>query len=215
MQRVILYASHVLVFIILTSCAVSKRVQYEDSDGYLPESFFNTIRPHKTLKQTVVRQLGAPVDRVRTLSGEDVYTYAFTHADYRHRSIFFILRNNSVKRDERYFHIAFLDDKVSRKWWNKVLEVDLPDIVERSPRNRPGADYAIRVIKNAKPDKTNFVLTKKVRVTGDDKMVSPESMKEKGMELTNKELQGRNSLTKNQASGEKKGFFDSIFSFFK
>ena len=151
--------------VFLTNCAVSTRTQYEDNDGYLSESFFKSIKKNRTLKDVVVNKLGEPIERLRTENGDEIYSYAFTKSQYKHRSLFFIARYNTVRRDERYFHIIFNDGRVKKYWWNNLAEVSPSgEVVSRWP-NDAGTDYSLRVIKNAEPDKTNFVLTRTIRPT--------------------------------------------------
>lgn len=147
---------------LLVSCSVSTRIQYEDNDGYLPKSFFKSIKKNQTNRDVVINALGKPVERLRTADGDEIYTYAFTKSIYKYKKIIFFLRSNSVKRDERYFHVVFNDMKVKKYWWDKLAYVNAKDtIISRWPNSEAGTDYSLRIIKNAEPDKTNFVLTRK------------------------------------------------------
>lgn len=153
---------YLLLVSLLVGCSVSTRIQYEDNDGYLPRSFFKSIKKHRTHKDVVINTLGEPVERLRTSSGDEIYTYAFTKSIYKYKKMFFVIRSNSVKRDERYFHVVFNNMKVKKHWWDKMVHVNTKDtIVSRWPNNEAGTDYSLRIIKNAEPDKTNFVLTRK------------------------------------------------------
>lgn len=156
------YLICLLLVSLLAGCSVSTRIQYEDNDGYLPKSFFKSIKKYRTDKDVVVNTLGEPVERLRTSNGDEIYTYAFTKSIYKYRKMFFVIRSNSVKRDERYFHVVLNDMKVKKHWWDKVAHVNAKDtIISRWPNDEAGTDYSIRIIKNAEPDKTNFVLTRK------------------------------------------------------
>lgn len=151
-----------LLMLLLVGCSASTRIQYEDNDGYLPKSFFKSIKKNQTHKDVVINALGKPVERLRTSDGDEIYTYAFTKSIYKYRKIFFVLRSNSVRRAERYFHVVFNDMKVKKYWWNKLAYVNVKDTaVRRWPNGEAGTDYSLRIIKHAEPDKTNFVLTRK------------------------------------------------------
>lgn len=151
---------------LLVGCSVSTRIQYEDNDGYLPKSFFRSIKKNRTHRDVVINTLGDPVERLRTSEGDEIYTYAFTKSIYKYKKMIFFIRSNSVKRDERYFHVVFNDMKVKKRWWDKFSHVNTKDtIVSRWPNNEAGTDYSLRMIKNAEPEKTNFVLTRKASAT--------------------------------------------------
>lgn len=164
------------LLLMLVGCSFSTRIQYEDNDGYLSKSFFKSIKKNQTNRDVVINTLGKPVERLRTSDGDEIYTYAFTKSIYRYKKIIFFLRSNSVERDERYFHVVFNDMKVKKYWWDKLAYVNAKDtIISRWPNSEAGTDYSLRIIKNAEPDKTNFVLTRKAsKSTPEPKPITPD-----------------------------------------
>lgn len=108
----------------LSSCTVSERVTYTDSEAQLPDDFLSQLKPNKTSKRWVTSRLDEPRSVTQGPLDEEVYTYDLTENRFRHKSVFLVIRYSQVEEDEAYLHVMFKDELVQKRWYSKTAIVE-------------------------------------------------------------------------------------------
>lgn len=121
-----------LAILLLQACAVSEREELSDSEGIVPENFFQQIRPHKTEVSWVVDNLGEPYILTELESDTEVYTYHFQRSKVRSANALLILRYGSRQRHSDYYHLVVCDGLVRKAWWDKLERVQAHRALRKS-----------------------------------------------------------------------------------
>lgn len=116
---------------VLMSCSISDRHSLEDSEGVVPDSFFESVKKYQTDKQWVIENLGFPYAKERGNEHEEIYTYRFAHTHYREASMLIALRFQGSEKEIRHYHILFCDDIVRTSWWDEFPSVQVSNVVKR------------------------------------------------------------------------------------
>jgi len=112
-----------LTLVFTTSCAVSDRVVYSDSEGVVPETFFSTVKKRKTRKEWIIGNLGQP-NAVDEDSGIEFLTYHFAKSRYRKVSVMLVLNRGVLEEEDEYYHVMVCNDIVKRAWFDRYPVVD-------------------------------------------------------------------------------------------
>ncbi|MFT5084851.1 MAG: hypothetical protein ACI9Y1_002907 [Lentisphaeria bacterium] len=117
-----------LVFCVnLTSCALSDRVVYEDSEGLIPKTVFDKIENTNARKKVVTAHFGEP-DHVDKISEElAVYTYRLQRTHIRNGHLLFLFRSGGRVDDLVYYHVAIKNDVVKKAWSDDSASVSIKD----------------------------------------------------------------------------------------
>lgn len=118
--------------LILGSCSVSDRWEYEDSEGVVPESFFSSVKKNKTDKAWLIQNLGSPYGHDTGPNNEEIYTYAFTRKRFKRASLLVVLRFDGSEEERKYYHVLFCENTVDKAWWDEFSEVQVDRVLKRA-----------------------------------------------------------------------------------
>lgn len=130
-----------ICFIILTcfffsSCSITERVSYGDSEGVVPEGVIKNITSKKAEKPWVIANLGQPlsVDKLYSHTGNrgqdyEVYNYRFTKSHVRSGHLLFILKAGGKEESVEYFHVAFEGMIIEKAWTDRLPRAQLGERV--------------------------------------------------------------------------------------
>lgn len=189
----------VFVLVFTTSCSITERVSYEDSEGAIPKDVLKKIKSKKAEKSWVLANLGAPysVDKIRSshMTPEldyEVYNYRFAKSHIRSGQLLFLLRAGGSEESVEYFHVAFQGDLIDRAWTDKlpraelgervvkmrkkVAKMDAPTVTPNAVDNESRFAWKLPILKKwfSKPAKE-----RKDDVAGSEDMVAPQMPQKK------------------------------------
>lgn len=149
---------------ILSSCSMSKRVEYSDLEGRIPDNFFNTIETYPVSMSWLESQLGkahmvqdGPRDQV-------ILTYKLVSQNIEQVNYMWLIRSSETEVSQQYFHFIFIDDKLASHWSDSFAQVSF----NAPPVNTTFIRDEIVLVEDKNQDSANeeeVVLEEKERMT--------------------------------------------------
>lgn len=116
----------------LSGCSVSDRIVYEDSEGVVNESFFDTIKRKQSKKGWIQGQLGSPFQVLEKHDESEIWTYQFTRSRYNRVRALILFSYSAVEQEKEFFHIVFCGDKVQYEWFDEFQSVQVEHLPKRA-----------------------------------------------------------------------------------
>jgi len=111
-----------------TSCSVSDRFVYEDTEGVVDRNFFDSVRRNKTEKNWIRQQLGSPLVSHELDGGSELWTYRLSKSRYNRVRALFVFSYSAVEEKSEYYHLVFCNNLLSKSWFDKFESVQSTDL---------------------------------------------------------------------------------------
>jgi hypothetical protein len=116
---------------------VSDRFVYEDSEGQIDDTFFESVKRKRTQKSWVEQQLGPPDWLIEEDNSREIWTYRFTQARYNRVRFLFVFRYSAVEESSEYYHVVFCDSRVWHSWFDEFKAVQPEQLSSKARCNHP------------------------------------------------------------------------------
>jgi len=127
------YLLLMLCSLFVSSCSLTDRVSYRDSEGPIPEALLDHVQKYETAKSWVTDRLGDPfsidkpqsADEHTRFSVDEYLTYRFSRQHVRNGRLLFLLRAGTSEDSVSYYHLAIRDGLVQRAWFDEFSHVQM------------------------------------------------------------------------------------------